>query len=256
MSLLSQVMIVEDNTQLAEAIKSYFTKKNVIEVAGIANNSAEAIELLKSASPGRYHFRSCYASVEDGFVLLEHLNRADCEKKPEVLVLSSLSHESVIKRACDLGAVYYMVKPFTMEDLHERVQDILGMRSGARAKNVAPEIEYSIDQRLATLFLKIGIPSQNKGYQYLIEAIKMVIEKPDLINNITKKLYPGIGDLYDTSSINVERAMRHAIEVAWESSKLQNINELFECNVFAPNYKPANGEFIALVSTRLLNSLN
>lgn len=247
-----RVMIVEDNLQLAESIRSFFVKKNAIEVSGIAFNSLEAIEMLKTTRPDII-LMDLVMPRSDGFVLLEHLNTWEHEKKPEVIVISSLSHEVIIKRACELGAIYYMVKPFSMEDLHERVLHILGIRSVERTP-AAPKISHTLDQRISSLFLKIGIPPQNKGYQYLNEAVKMAIAKPELVSSITKQLYPSVGKVFNTSPVNVERAIRHAIESAWESGRLQNINEIFKCTVFSPSYKPANGEFISIVSTKFLNS--
>lgn len=123
-----RVMIVEDNPQIADSIRNYLTKKNEIEVVGIAFNSLEAIELLKTAIPDLI-ILDLVMPKSDGFVLLEFLQRSKFEKTPEVIVLSAVSSEIIIKRACALGAVYYMIKPFSMGVLYERVQDVIGMRT-------------------------------------------------------------------------------------------------------------------------------
>lgn len=245
-----RIMIVEDNPQLIDSIRSYFTKKNDIEVVGIAFNSLEAIELMKTVSPDLI-IMDLVMPKSDGFVLLEFLHESKAEKKPEVIVLSALSHETIIKRACELGAIYYMVKPFAMEVLYERVQDVIGMRSIKPNKPAESIDTRFLNQKVITIFLTVGIPSHIKGYQYLREAVKMVYLEPDLINSITKKLYPRIGGVFNTSSINVERGIRHAIDCAWESGKLNKINELFECEVYRKNFRPTNGEFISLIADKL-----
>ena len=109
-----------------------------------------------------------------------------------------------------------------------------------------------LDEKITNIFITVGIPAHIKGYQFLREAIKMAINSPEIINSITKKLYPSIADKFDTSASKVERAIRHAIEVAWNRGKIENINNLFGIRVYGNNEKPTNGEFIALVADKML----
>ena len=109
-----------------------------------------------------------------------------------------------------------------------------------------------LDEKISNIFITVGIPAHIKGYQFLREAIKMAIESPEIINSITKKLYPAIAQKFETSSSKVERAIRHAIEVAWNRGKIENINTLFGVKVYSNNEKPTNGEFIALVADKML----
>ena len=109
-----------------------------------------------------------------------------------------------------------------------------------------------MDEKIANIFLSVGIPAHIKGFQFLREAIKMAIDDPDIINSITKRLYPSIAKIYDTSASKVERAIRHAIEVAWNRGKIENINSIFGIKVYSSNDKPTNGEFIALVADKML----
>lgn len=245
-----RIMIVEDNPQLADSIRSYFAKKNDIEVVGIAFNSLEAIELMKTVSPDLI-ITDLVMPQSDGIVLLEHLHESKSEKIPEIIVLSALNNEAIIKRACELGAVYYMVKPFAMEVLYERVQDVIGLRTVKSNQQEDSKDLRFIDQKIINIFLTVGIPSHIKGYQFLREAVKTVYLQPVLINSITKKLYPRIGDVFGTSSTNVERGIRHAIDCAWESGKLDNVNELFKCEIYTKNFRPTNGEFISLIADKL-----
>ena len=109
-----------------------------------------------------------------------------------------------------------------------------------------------IEEKISNIFITVGIPAHIKGYQFLREAIKLSMENPDIINSITKKLYPSIAEKFDTSASKVERAIRHAIEVAWNRGKIENINSIFGLTVYSNNEKPTNGEFIALVADKML----
>ena len=109
-----------------------------------------------------------------------------------------------------------------------------------------------IDEKISNIFITVGIPAHIKGYQFLREAIKMAIETPEIVNSITKKLYPSIAEKFGTSASKVERAIRHAIEVAWNRGKIENINSVFGLLVYGANEKPTNGEFIALVADKMI----
>ena len=112
--------------------------------------------------------------------------------------------------------------------------------------------EKSLEEKITNIFITVGIPAHIKGYQFLREAIKIAVKNPQVINSITKKLYPSIADIYDTSASKVERAIRHAIEVAWDKGKIENINRVFGLKVYDTHEKPTNGEFIALVADKML----
>ncbi len=145
-----------------------------------------------------------------------------------------------------------MVKPFDLDLLYKRVLDLFDMRQITGKYTVPAVKSQSLDEKITGVFLTIGIPAHIKGYQYLREAIKLVIKNPDLINSITKELYPGIAERFDTSASKVERAIRHAIEVAWTRGKIENINGIFGYNIYNKNDKPTNGEFIALIADKLI----
>lgn len=248
MSQKKQVMIVEDNLQIVQSISQFFCMKNKIQVCSTASNALEAIDLMNTMMPDAV-ILDLVMPKSDGFVLLEHLNSHDHEKKPVIIIISSLSHQAVIQRACDLGASYFIAKPFSMEVLHERVLNFLNVEP--EDKQTVPVRENDLDQRLSSLLMQIGIPPQNKGFRYISDAARMVMHKPELINSLTKKLYPGIGEIYQTSPGNVERGIRHSIEVAWNSGKLEKINEIMDCKLFDPKYKPTNGEFISVIHQML-----
>lgn len=149
------------------------------------------------------------------------------------------------------GASYFLAKPFDYNTALKVINDFSNPRPVQRSQ-VNVRKNKTLDERIANLFISVGIPAHIKGYQFLREAIKMTIETPEIINSITKQLYPGIAQRYQTSASKVERAIRHAIEVAWNRGKIENINNVFGIKIYAPNEKPTNGEFIALVADKLL----
>ena len=177
----------------------------------------------------------------DGYGVLEKIGR-----ERRVIVMSALSSGSFVTKAIDLGAKYFLMKPFRFQQLEARIVECMKSSAAVRIKN------KSLEEKITNIFITVGIPAHIKGYQFLREAIKMAIDNPDVINSITKRLYPEVARRFDTSPSKVERAIRHAIEVAWNRGKIENINSLFGVRVYSHNEKPTNGEFIALVADKML----
>lgn len=246
-----KLLIVEDNVQLNEMLSKYFSTKNDVEVVGSCTNPIEAAAMIKETEPDALIVDMIMPEA-DGLSLLERLGTSEFETMPATIVVSAVGSEKMIKLACDLGAKYYMVKPFNKDILYRRIQDMFGNRVVATRRAVQPVRSKTLDEKITAVFLSIGIPAHIKGYHFLREAIKMVVKKPELINSITKKLYPGIAEPFDTSASKVERAIRHAIEVAWSRGKIENINSFLGYNIYTSNDKPTNGEFIALMADKLL----
>jgi len=182
----------------------------------------------------------------DGYGVLSNIDYSMYEKRPKIIVISQLVGDAFIMKAMDYGASYYMLKPVKTEILIDRIKELTEDSRQSR------KVNKGMDEKIANIFLSVGIPAHIKGYQFLREAIKMAIDDPDIINSITKRLYPSIAKIYDTSASKVERAIRHAIEVAWNRGKIENINSIFGIKVYSSNDKPTNGEFIALVADKML----
>ena len=178
----------------------------------------------------------------DGFAVLDRLKKENV--KTRIIVVSALTGEGFISKAMSLGASYYMVKPLDFDALIEQI--ISGTGGVRRIK------DKNLDEKISNIFMSVGIPAHIKGYHFLREAIKLAILKPDIINSITKGLYPSIAKSYNTTASKVERAIRHAIEVAWNKGRIENINNLFGVKVYTSLDKPTNGEFIALVADKML----
>jgi two-component system response regulator (stage 0 sporulation protein A) len=240
-----KILIVEDNRQFADAVSHFFRMKKTFMICGVAQNAIEAISLLSSATPDLI-LLDLVMPQSDGFVLLEYLHNRP-EPKPDVIVLTSLNHESVIQKASDLGTAYYMVKPVSLEDLYARCIDIIGFRAASCVRDADSTSNMSHSQQIETLIFNMGIPSHNRGYEFLVEAICLVVENPDLIYHITRQLYPIIAEKFNTTANSVERAIRHVIESAWKNDTLQNANRLIRFVAFTPQHKPTNGEFISIV---------
>lgn len=250
-----RVAIADDNQQLREMIVSYLGEQNGIEIVGAACNGLECIQVLEEKEPDVLVCDMIMPQM-DGFGVMERIPLLKLSHQPGIIALTALGRDDFIARAINLGANYYMVKPFDFGVLAQRIFETAGEEAraealGARMHRNKTDNGTSLEERIANLFLTVGIPAHIKGYQYLREAVKMVIENPDLMGRITKELYPGIARRFGTTSSKVERAIRHAIEVAWNRGRIEALDEVFGRNVCSLSDKPTNGEFIALVSDRL-----
>ena len=235
----TKLMIVDDNEEFLGECVAYSSAKEDREVVATATNGEEALEKIAAAAPDVLLLDIVMPRL-DGYGVLERLPSTQ-----RTIVMSALSASSFISKAIDLGARYYMMKPFRFEQLDARITETM-RESGVRVRN------KSLEEKITNIFITVGIPAHIKGYQFLREAIKMAIDNPDVINSITKRLYPEVARRFDTSPSKVERAIRHAIEVAWNRGKIENINSLFGVRVYNHNEKPTNGEFIALVADKML----
>jgi len=165
-----------------------------------------------------------------------------------------MANDGLIERALNEGADFYLVKPFGVDVAIERMNDLLQQSAEREVKNYAnPHRKaVTVEEKISEIFISIGIPPHIKGYAYLRDAIKMTVEKPYVINSVTKELYPSVARLHETSASKVERAIRHAIEVAWNRGRIDAINAIFGTRVYLGSEKPTNSEFIALVADKLI----
>lgn len=223
-------------------------KNEEMEVVGEAGDGAEALELIKEIKPDLIVLDVVLPSI-DGFVLIEEIKKI---YSPKFIVTSSLTHEGFVSKAMQLGVEYFMIKPINKNILISRIKDISSPVEEQKISNKDKLKNKALEEKITNIFITVGIPAHIKGYQFLREAIKMAIDYPEIINSITKKLYPSIAEKFETSASKVERAIRHAIEVAWNRGKIENINSIFGLKVYSSNEKPTNGEFIALVADKML----
>lgn len=175
---------------------------------------------------------------------------------PDFIVFSYCSNQNLFMEAIDAGASYCMQKPFEYSTLHERILRIQKNRLHSYKSQLSGEYQYSIEPgdleaQVTSVIHKIGVPAHIKGYQYLRTAIMMTVEDNDLINSVTKTLYPTVAKKYQTTSSRVERAIRHAIEVAWDRGDLDTLNSYFGYTIQNERGKPTNSEFIAMIADNL-----
>ena len=238
------LVLADEDKNVLNTLKEKFNE-NDFEVLATTSSGTELIELVKTNQPNVVVMDIVLENC-DGFKVLENIDK----QKTKVVIQSSLSIDGFINKAITMGASYYCIKPFDEATLIERTLDIVSNTN--QTTNIAIKPNNHIEEKITNIFITVGIPAHIKGYQFLREAIKLAIANPEIINSITKKLYPTIAEKYDTSASKVERAIRHAIEVAWNRGKIENINNLFGIKVYSSNEKPTNGEFIALVADKML----
>lgn len=247
-----RVLIVDGNSQFRQSTAEYFrTDKELVRVDEAADGQI-AFEKLRDE-----HYDVLITELVmpklDGLDLLDKLRSDSVNRPPVLIIVSYMRNDSLLQRAFAKGASYVMLKPVEPEFLHKRMKDLLENCVGDNEMNMLQGVGgKSLDEKITTIFLTVGIPAHIKGYHYLREAIRMVYFNPDLVSKITKELYPGIAKRFNTTASKVERAIRHAIEVSWTRGKIENINKLFGFNVYGKNDKPTNGEFIALVADKLI----
>ena len=246
-----RVMLADDNQNILRLLTDFFSRKPEVEVVAAVSDGAAILDAVRERAPDVL-VMDVILPRKDGFMALEELRGLEGQPRPKVIVLTGLSRDDFIMRAIRLGASYYMVKPFDMNALYSRVLEVAGEDAAVVAPPAeAPSGGESVEEQITNLFLTLGIPAHIKGYQYTVERCVMVLENHEVINRITKELYPGIARKFGTSASKVERAMRHAIEVAWTRGRLDTVNQMYGYKVFAKDDKPTNGEFIALVADKV-----
>ena len=248
-----RVMITDDNAEIRRMIRAAVEQQEGMTVVAECADGMEALEMLGRRQADVMVLDLIMPQM-DGFALMAEMRAQQLEHTPQVIVLSALGRDDLVLRAMEAGAKYYMVKPFEPAVLCQHIRNAVEKAEPdpAQLQLLGHSRMPTLDERLAGLFLNLGIPAHIKGYQYLREAVKMVMDNPDVINRITKELYPGIGRHFATSASKVERAIRHAIEVAWSRGRVETRNRAFGCRIATPEDKPTNGEFIAMIADMLL----
>ena len=243
------ILIANENTDEQNEIFQKLTNDKNLSIVDMASTGGEAVEYLNQKIYDLLIVDLVLPEI-DGFEVIERAK--ELNKNVKIIVLSALSSDTFIKKTMSLGVDYYMLKPVNFDVLVKRIVDLFENDTQSGIVVSKNDSEKEIEEKITNIFITVGIPAHIKGYQFLREAIKLAMENPDIINSITKKLYPSIAERFDTSASKVERAIRHAIEVAWNRGKIENINSIFGLTVYANNEKPTNGEFIALVADKML----
>ena len=246
-----RIVLADDNKEICEMVRGYLDKQPNMEVAKCTYDGVSAVATIKELTPDVAIIDGVMPQL-DGLGVLEQI--AEMPNKPICIILSEISQEKITKRAIALGAHYYMVKPFDLEILTQRIRQLTEPVIEAHTIEIgtrAPTIQLNIEQKVTSILHEIGVPAHIRGYHYMREAIMMAVGDMEVLNYITKELYPSIASKMNTTSSRVERAIRHAIEVAWSRGKIDAIDNLFGYTVNNHKGKPTNSEFIALIADRL-----
>ena len=251
------ICIVDDNQDLVHLMEDYFEEQDDIEVIGTAYNGRDCLQMLEEKEPDVLILDIIMPHI-DGLVVLNTL-RNEGRKPDQVIMLTAFGQEEVMKKAVDLGASYFILKPFDFDNLAEQIRQLKGVevsfsnnQKRARKQQVHKESKVpDLETSITNIIHKIGVPAHIKGYMYLREAITVVYNDMDMLGSITKVLYPDIAKKFNTTASRVERAIRHAIEVAWSRGDIDSIASLFGYTVNISKAKPTNSEFIAIVADHL-----
>lgn len=238
------VYLLQDTKDNNQALERVFSEDETFSVVGSSTSGEEGVKEIEKLKPD-FAITEIALKDLDGIGVIQRLKDV---KETDVIVLSVFCREEIISKAMAEGAKYFMVKPFSARVLKERM---IGIKE-EKSKEKKEEKRSSLDEKISNIFINVGIPPHIKGYSFLREGVKIAVSDPSVINNITKRLYPMIGEKYNTTPSKVERAIRHAIEVAWNRGRIENINGILGVRAYVGQEKPTNGEFIALVADKML----
>lgn len=254
-----KVAIADDNERMLRLLGDIIESDEELNVIGTARDGEEAYNVIKTKEPDVVLLDIVMPKL-DGLGVLDRVNRdVTIKKHPTFIMISAIGQEKITEDAFNLGADYYIMKPFDNDMVLSRIKHIRGTAQGRSAEirkvnayeKAEDAGERNLEADVTEIIHEIGVPAHIKGYQYLRDAIIMSVNDMDMLNSITKVLYPTIAKKYQTTSSRVERAIRHAIEVAWSRGKMDTIDELFGYTVSTGKGKPTNSEFIALIADKI-----
>ncbi len=255
------VAIAEDNQQMMLVLNDMLEKEKGFRVVGKADNGEDAYSMILETRPDLVLMDVIMPKL-DGISVIERLHRDLSDQKiPPFIMITAAGNDQMASDAFQRGASYYIMKPFDPPVVMDKIRRV--MKGAARLsdkdemKMVAPYVnreeymEQNLESDITRMLHEIGIPAHIKGYQYLRDAIAISVHEDDTLISVTKVLYPTIAKQHSTTASRVERAIRHAIEVAWERGRLEAIYDLFGYTVSTGKGKPTNSEFIALIADKI-----
>ena len=241
-----RVLMIDDNQSLIDMVKEYFDNHNKIEVVLSCKDGEEGLTtIIDRSNDYDVILLDLVMPKKDGIYILEELNKRGIEKN--IIVETSYNEPKTIRKVSEYGVNYYVLKPFSLADLENRIVEIFNEMNNKSINLYHSNLQISITKMLHEL----GMPSHIKGYQYIREGISMIYNDPNLIGGITKELYPELASKFDTTVSRVERAIRHAIEVSWNRGNWDYMEEIFGHSVDIDKAKPTNSEFIVTVADKL-----
>lgn len=254
------IAIADDNERMVELLDQIVSSDEELQVVGKAGNGEDLIEIIRDKKPDVVLLDMIMPKL-DGLTVMDRINHDPNLKKPAFIVISAVSQEKMTEDAFALGADYYILKPFDNATVVNRIKRVRHGRGQQRFQTRTKPadtyesqrkyMERNLETDVTDIIHEVGVPAHIKGYQYLRDAIIMSVTDMEMLNSITKILYPTIAKRHQTTPSRVERAIRHAIEVAWSRGKMDTIDALFGYTVNNGKGKPTNSEFIALIADKI-----
>lgn len=249
------VAIADDNDLMRQLLDTIVQSDEELSVVGTAKDGEEAYQMIKEKEPDVVLLDIVMPKM-DGLGVLDKVQRdTSIKKTPNFIMVSAVNQPQVTEDAFALGADYFIMKPFDIDTIIQRIKKTRRTRAfvepGFYQKKTKEHTEAALEADVTNIIHEIGVPAHIKGYQYLRDAIVMSVQDIEMLNSITKVLYPTIAKKYDTTTSRVERAIRHAIEVAWSRGRMDTIDALFGYTINHGKGKPTNSEFIALITDKI-----
>ena len=245
MNKIINVVAIDDNENVLSSVRKYFKDSKEVKVVGLFSNGKEGLKyLINNQNDYDVVLLDILMPQIDGIKMLEELNKRNIEKK--IIVLSSFKDDYTIKKMQKLKASYYMLKSIDIKILDERIIDLFH-----ESEEIKYQDNYSVEVEVSSLLHDLGIPSHVRGYKYIREGIMMIYTSKEVVNLVTKDIYPEIANRYNTTSSRVERAIRHAIEISWIRGDLKIMEDIFGNSIDFERSKPTNSEFLTTIADRL-----
>jgi len=247
------IAIADDNEKILEILGEIVKSDKELNLVGQAKNGEDMYHIIKNKQPDVVLLDLIMPRM-DGLTVMDLVNNDNSLKKcPDFIVITAVGQEKITEDAFRKGANYYIMKPFSNKTVLNRIKDTKREKKQERRHTEAEYIEQEgkeedLENVVTNMIHEIGVPAHIKGYHYLRDSIIMAVEDMDVLNAITKVMYPMVAKKHQTTASRVERAIRHAIEVAWSRGKLDTLDELFGYTVSTGKGKPTNSEFVALIA--------
>lgn len=250
-----KVLVADDNREFCSILNDYFSTEPDFEVVDVCSNGVEVLDVLEKKDVDVL-ILDLIMPYMDGIGVLEKVSELNLDPRPKIIILTAFGQENITQKTEQLGADYYILKPFNLQVLGERVKQVVrdikpSMEKRSTSPVVIPTSPKNLELEVTRIIHEIGVPAHVKGYQYLRAAIMLVTEEVNYLGAVTKELYPTIAKRYDTTPSRVERAIRHAIELAWDRGDVDRINKFFGYTINGEKGKPTNSEFIAIIADKL-----
>ena len=254
------ILLVDDNKEFCQLLAEFFEINDGFNVVEVLNNGVQVVEYLENNDNPDLLILDIIMPHLDGIGVLEELNSKNLIQDMKIIALTALGHDKIVKNIFDLGAHYYIMKPFDLDKLVDRINLLINSdsekeNSEVYLKNIKRETKTDdFTPYITEIIHELGVPSHIKGYRYIRHAVELVINDMDLLGAVTKKLYPQVSKEFDSTPSRVERAIRHAINVAWKRGSQKALKKYFNNNL-SENSKPTNSQFIARIADEIMVEL-